>query len=210
MPHSVQLAELLCARLCHDLGGPVASLAGAVELAPPDAPDLTEIAAASTEIGLRLRLLRAAFGSGGMRLDLPLLVELAAGVPGGERVTLDLSGLPRGDSFSPTLGRMLLNLLLLAPEAMPRGGTLALSRVDDAGVLARIAGPRAAWPNGFAGYVADPAAARAALTPPRLRLGPWLVLLGAQLGVLLSLLRPVGTGRGRGTAPLLLRAEAPG
>ena len=209
MPYSVQLAELLCARLCHDLGGPIASLAGAVELATPDATYLAEIAAASTELGLRLRLLRAAFGSRGVQLDLARLTELAAGVPGGDRVALDLSGLPRDINFPPALGRMLVNLLLLAPEAMPRGGTLALRQVDDAAILAQIAGRRAAWPNGFAGYVADPATAGAALAAPRLRLGPWLVLLGAQLGVRLSLLLPAGNGRGAGAAPLLLQATAP-
>ncbi|MGC8476007.1 MAG: histidine phosphotransferase family protein, partial [Acetobacteraceae bacterium] len=133
---------------------------------------------------------------------------LAGGVPGADRVRLELDLLPRGTSFAPPLGRVLLNLLVLAPEALPRGGTLALSRVDEAAVLARLSGPRAAWPNGFATYLGDPAAALAALVPPRFRLGPWLALLAAQLGVRLSLLLPAG--RARGPAPLLLRAEAGG
>ena len=208
MPSPVLLAELLAARLCHDLGGPIAGLAGAVELAVADGADLPEIAAASTELGLRLRLLRAAFGTGGIRLDLPRLTELAQAVPGADRVRLDLDLLPRGTSFAPSLGRVLLNLLLLVPEALPRGGALSLSRVDEAAVLARLSGPRAAWPNGFATYLGDPAAARAALVPPRIRLGPWMALLAAQLGVRLSLLVPAG--RARGPAPLLLRAEAGG
>jgi histidine phosphotransferase ChpT len=209
MPHSVQLAELLCARLCHDLGGPIGGLAGAVELAAtgPDS-GLADIAAASSELGLRLRLLRAAFGAGGIRLDRPRLTELAAAVPGADRLRIDLDGLPRGASFAPSLGRVLLNLLLLAPEGLPRGGTLTLTRVDEAAVLARLTGPRAAWPNGFATYLGDPAAARAALVPPRFRLAPWVALLAAQLGVQLSLLVPAG--RARGPAPLLLRGDAAG
>lgn len=219
MPETVQLAELMCARLCHDLGGAIGTLTGTLELARRATAEDTRRAATLAEATLaeatlaaealahRLRGLRAAWGSGGARLDEARLRELASGLPGQERVRLDLDLLPPGTQFGPGLGRVLLNLLILAPEALPRGGVLALSRVEEDTVLARLAGPRAAWPAGFAGYLNNPTAARAALATPRALLGPWLALLAPRLGVRLSLLLPTGNGRGNGPAPLLLRAD---
>ncbi len=210
MPETVQLAELLCARLCHDLGGTIGILSGALELARRAERDdrLADAIEASDALSNRLRVLRAAWGPGGARLDAARLRELAAGLPGQDRVRLDLDALPRGTQFGPALGRMLLNLLAFAPEALPRGGAVVLAPVDATAVVARLSGMRAAWPAGFAGYLNDPAAARAALAAPRALLGPWLALLAPRLGVALSLLLPTGTGRGNGPAPLLLRGPA--
>lgn len=210
MPDSVHLAELICARLCHDLGGPLGSLTGALELAQTQlagAP-LADAVAAGEDLARRIRLLRAAWGGDGGRLDLPRLRDLARGTPGAEQIQLDLSALPRGLVFASGIGRILLNLLLFAPEALPRGGVFALAPVGD-GILLRIAGPRAAWPAGFAGYLANPDAARAAPAGPRSVLGPWIALLAAHLGVRAALLLPSGPGGGAGSALLLLQQAHP-
>src|SRR5487761_2378274 len=130
MPETVQLAELLCARLCHDLGGTIGILSGALELARrADRDDrLADAIEASDALSNRLRVLRAAWGPGGARLDAARLRELAAGLPGQDRVRLDLDALPRGTQFGPALGRMLLNLLAFAPEVLPRGGAARAAR----------------------------------------------------------------------------------
>jgi hypothetical protein len=121
---------------------------------------------------------------------------------------LDLAALPRRTVFASGIGRILLNLLLLGPEALPRGGRFSVTPLDDGGMLVRIAGPRAAWPQGFALHLADPEAAFAALSGPRAVLGPWIGLLAAQLDVRAALLLPSGSGRGVGPAPLLLQQRA--
>ena len=210
MRDCVRLAELMCARICHDLGGPLGSLTDTIELSQgqSDSTALTEAAVAAEELSRRLRLLRAACGGNGGRLDLPRLREFARGAPGADRMELDLTALPRGMVFASGIGRILLNLLLFGPEALPRGGRLSLSALDENGMLVRITGPRAAWPSGFALYLTNPNAAFAALGGPRSVLGPWIALLAAQLEVRAALLLPSGTGRGAGPAPLLLQQAA--
>ena len=61
----LRLAELLAARLCHEVSGPAGTLAGAVEIArtePASAAEALDIAAkAAASLAGRLRLLRAAW-----------------------------------------------------------------------------------------------------------------------------------------------------
>ncbi|MBW4089729.1 MAG: hypothetical protein HIU82_01250 [Proteobacteria bacterium] len=208
MRDRLRLAELMCARMCHDLGGPLGSLTGTLELsqASPDSASVTEAAEA---LSCRLRLLRAAWGGNAGRLDPPRLRELGRGAPGADRMELDLAALPPRTVFAPGIGRILLNLLLLGPEALPLGGKFSVTPLDDGGMLVRIAGPRAAWPQGFALYLTDPEAAFAALSGPRAVLGPWIGMLAAQLDVRAALLLPSGSGRGVGPAPLLLHQRVP-
>lgn len=210
MPDSLHLTELLCARLCHDISGMVGSLTGTLDLlaAPPTRAALQEAGAVAEDLARRIRLLRAAWGGDAGRLDLPRLRDLARGAPAAERITLDLATLPRDYAFAPGTGRLVLNLLLLAPEILPRGGTIVLVEAG-AALLLRPTGPRAAWPAGFAGYLVNPQATRTAAATPRTVLGLWIALLAAHLGVRAALLLPSGSGRSAGPAPLLLQQTHP-
>src|SRR3954454_25339494 len=61
----LRLAELLCARLCHDLSGPLGALVGILEIAREEQPEGETLALAdetANELVQRLRLLRAAWG----------------------------------------------------------------------------------------------------------------------------------------------------
>ena len=69
---SLHMAELLCARLCHDLSGPLGALIGVLELAREEQPDSETLALAedtAVELGQRLKLLRAAWGQDGDEMD---------------------------------------------------------------------------------------------------------------------------------------------
>lgn len=190
----LRLAELLCARLCHDLSGLLGSLCGVLELSAEDAADSEALALASTtakEVALRLKLLRAAWGGDAGPIDLALLRGLGEGLSPG-RVTLDLSRLPPGVVFSPQVGRAVLNLLLLATEALPGGGVVALAGTGASDVTITVGGPRAAWPARLAACMADPDVAWTAMTGPREMQVPLAVLLAAVAGVRLSL-QPSGT-----------------
>src|SRR5690349_3358986 len=53
----LRLAELLCARLCHDLSGPLGALIGILDLAREEAPDSETVSLAeetATELAQRL------------------------------------------------------------------------------------------------------------------------------------------------------------
>ena len=68
MSDSLRLAELLCARLCHDLSGPLGALIGVLEIAREEQPDSETLALAeetAVELTQRLKLLRAAWGQDG-------------------------------------------------------------------------------------------------------------------------------------------------
>jgi histidine phosphotransferase ChpT len=145
------LAATLCARVCHDLAGTIGALAGALTVATEsgDAEALALAADCARDLAARLRLLRAAWGGEG---DAPDPATLVAGLPGAERLRVDLSGLA---AHGPAARRVAANLLLLAAESLPRGGAIALSG-HDAALSLEIAGPRAAWPEALAGCLADP------------------------------------------------------
>ncbi len=129
----LQLLELLAAKLCHDLVGPVGAVANGVELlradgaGDPEVVGLIENSARSAS--RRLQLFRIAFGTGNALPATGRVAEirrLAAGYLEGGRIELDW---PNPDAASEAAaGRMgvklSLMLLLVAVEALPRGGVL--------------------------------------------------------------------------------------
>ena len=202
----LRLAELVCARMSHDLGGTIGTLAGALELAedPAVAAEALLLAhQAATELRQRLELQRAAWGPNAGPLDLAALRSMADGLPHAKRCTIDFSALPGDTTFSPPFARVLLNLLLLAGDALNGSGevTLAGSGTD---LIVAIAGPRAAWPVGLAACLATEAGAWAALRDARSLPAPLTALLARSLGLRLTMLMPPGPG---GPAPPLRLCE---
>jgi histidine phosphotransferase ChpT len=193
MDDRLRLTELVCARLCHDLSGLLGSLVGTLELVTEASQD-TEAAsiatATATALALRLKLLRAAWGGQPEPLDLPRLTALARGLAG-RRVGLDVSGLPATTVFPASVGRLVLNLLLLAAESLPQGGVLRLDG-GSADVVARLNGPRAAWPAGLISMLDDASTAWRALADPRTVQAPLTALLARHHGLRLTVLLPSG------------------
>lgn len=200
-----RLAETLGARLCHDLAGLVGTLAGAVEMLAearghdPDA--LREAEQAARELTARLRLLRAAWGGECGEMDRDGIAALLPGLATSGRVAVDLSGLTR--RYPEAFARALLNLLLLAHEAVSRGGTVALADDPAGGVLARIEGPRAAWPPALVALLAagDDASGPAVAAGPRGMQAPLLAALARRAGLRL---RFVAAQAGPAAPPALL------
>ena len=195
-----RLAECLCARLCHEMSGGLGTVAGTLDMAlhdpaPGEALALAHEAAA--EMVDRLRLLRAAWAGDCGAMDAGLLGSLLAGIPAHVRVELD--GL--GGTFDGPVARVLLNMLLLGIEALPRGGTIRLAGVAGGDVALTVTGNKAAWPAGLALALADPLAAP--LDDPRTVVGPLTAQLAQAAGLRLALLFPAGDGGGA-APPLLL------
>jgi histidine phosphotransferase ChpT len=209
MNDTLRLAELLCARLCHDLAGPLGALIGVLEIAREEDPNSDTLALAeltTVELGQRLKLLRAAWGQDAEGLDLDTMQGLTTGLVAGSRpVRLDLTGLAPGTRFPPPQARLVLNVVMLAAESLPGGGLIALAGSPDSFLLVTISGARAAWPTGFtASLFDDTAALQTALDNPRHVQGPLTVLLARGLGCQFSMMMPAGAGDAGNLAPPLL------
>lgn len=204
MDHALthRLADALCARICHDLAGPLGTLMGMLDLAATDASARGEALPLANEtaivMGRRLQLMRAAWAGDCGALTNRALAGLATGLP--PRVRAELTGLDGGEYPAP-LARVLVNMLLLGAEALPRGGTVSLSGSPGQDVLLVADGEDAAWPPGTIRALLDPCAAP--LDDPSDALAPLVGLLAKQAGWRVSLLMSPQPGAA-GAAPLLL------
>ena len=177
---TLRLMEQTCARLCHDLGGLIGTIGGAIDLLADDAPEGDEILAfartASKTLTQRVRLMRAAWGPDAGPMSWPALRDLAEPAMTARRVDLHFAMRPPGIVFPAVAARLLLNLILLAGEGLPKGGTVTLTgALDDIFVV--IDGPNAVWTSGLAACAQDPKAAVAALEDARSVQMPLTVLL---------------------------------
>lgn len=192
------LAQVVCTRLCHDLGGPTGALSGALDLIEGAADDALEVARdAARIIDRRLRFWRVAVGGAGAALDAAALAQLAEGLTLGRRATVDLAGLAAGSAIAPALAQPLLLAMLAGVEALPRGGVLRVAGDPAESLSVWPDGPGAAWPAGLAALLAGE---QPVLTPRGVAL-PLLVASAAAGRVRLDLLLSAGAS---GPAPLLL------
>ena len=188
LEETLRLVELTCARLCHDLGGLIGTIGNALDMVTDEAGQQSEIVAfaatAAKALTRRLRLLRAAWGSETASMTPSSLRALAAPPLEARRIALDIAALPPDNVFSPSVGRVVLNLILLAGDCLPKGGTITLMG-EPADLFIRIDGPNSAWPSGLSGCLHDQQAAFAALREVRAMQMPLTILLafGARLRI---------------------------
>jgi len=137
------LAALLCARICHDLISPVGALGTAIEILDDDTSDMHDdamelVRSSSRQAGGKLRFLRLALGAGGSAPGIIALDEIKSLVDGmyGEGKA-SLHWETETDGITKNSARVLLNLVMLAVQAIPRGGDLKISiaETDDATAL---------------------------------------------------------------------------
>jgi histidine phosphotransferase ChpT len=194
--NTLRLAELLTARLCHDLSGALGTVVGALEMADEDpsmAADALPVAGdASRQLSARLRLLRAAWGDGMGGMHTPELVSLLQGIPHGRKLRINTAALEPNVAFAASGARLLLNVMMLAAESLPRGGQLTLAGSPAGKVLLTIEGPGAAWPAGFAGYITEESKAWEAITDARRLQAPLTALIAWSHATPLSMMLPSG------------------
>ncbi|WP_159348059.1 histidine phosphotransferase family protein [Roseomonas harenae] len=194
----LSLAQDVCARICHDLGGPLGALSGALELAEVEPVEALSVARDGAEaMRRRLRLWRAAAGAGTGPLDRQGLAELLEGTLANGRVTADLSGLPEVP-LPAALAQAALAAAMLGSEALPRGGTIHLAG-NGTGIAIWPEGRNAAWPAALAATLAGEAVAG-----PRDVLAPLLLHLAGEAGMVLGL----AMGREGAVPPLTLMPRA--
>ncbi|HZF42829.1 MAG TPA: histidine phosphotransferase family protein [Sphingomonadaceae bacterium] len=171
---SVEFASLLCSRLCHDLLSPVGALNNGIELlADEQDPEmrarclalLSESARASAN---KLKFFRLAFGAaGGFGEDVDTR-EARAAIEGlfNHDGRIELGWMVDDGSLNKTAIKVLLNLSLIAGDALVRGGRLDVGAERGSGVVevvVRAEGPRivldAELKRALAGELGDEAVA---------------------------------------------------
>jgi histidine phosphotransferase ChpT len=157
-PDALELAALLCSRVCHDLISPVGAIVNGLEVLDDDPkPDDREFALdlirkSAKTASARLQFCRLAFGaagSAGAQIDLGDAQNMAKGHFEDGKITLAWN-LPRL-LLPKNRVKLLLNLLVIAQQTIPRGGVLMVDslgegeamgfRITAAGLNARVSQP---------------------------------------------------------------------
>ena len=151
--NSVELASLLCSRLCHDLLSPVGALNNGIELlADEQDPDMRErclelLAESARATANKLKFFRLAFGAGGGfgdEIDTREAKTALEGLYGADKQT-ELGWMVADDKLPKGAVKLLLNLAMIAGDALVRGGRLDVGAERRGGSLEmviRAEGPR--------------------------------------------------------------------
>ncbi|HTT80717.1 MAG TPA: histidine phosphotransferase family protein [Stellaceae bacterium] len=128
----LRVLELLAARLCHDLIGPVTAIANGIELMADDDGEfgrdaLTLVADSSRQGGRRLQFYRFAWGFGGGGLTGAAPHALAADFFSDAAIDCDYGAAVR--ELPPAEQKLACAMLAVAGEGLPRGGRMMLSLV---------------------------------------------------------------------------------
>jgi histidine phosphotransferase ChpT len=134
----MRVAELLASRLCHDLVGPIGAVNNGLELLEDEdlgmSDDAIQLSASSARQAANLlQIFRLAYGMAGARIgdDLGNLRDLATGFLASGKTMLDWTAVgPPAGNTPDGLGKLLLNLIVLGEECLPRGGTLGVSLAE--------------------------------------------------------------------------------
>ncbi len=164
-PDALDLAALLCSRVCHDLISPVGAIVNGLEVLDDAknaddrdfALDLIRKSARSASAKLQFcRLAFGAAGSAGAQIDTGDAENMTRGFLEDEKTKVAWN-LPR--TLQPkNRVKLLLNMLIIAQQTIPRGGTLdrrcAGARAMRHGFRIRAAGLNARLPQNIADQLA--------------------------------------------------------
>ena len=133
---ALDLAALLCSRVCHDLISPVGAIVNGIEVMEEDKDEETKIFAldlikkSARQASAKLQFCRLAFGaagSAGAEIDLGDAEKAARGLFEDNKTTL-VWNLPR-QLLAKNRVKLLMNMILIAGGTISRGGTLTVDPV---------------------------------------------------------------------------------
>ena len=129
-----ELAALLCSRVCHDIISPVGAINNGLELLDEGGADedaMRLIRSSARNASARLQFARIAFGaagSAGMQIDTGDAESVAIAFLANEKPEFEWRG---GRALLPkNKVKLLLNMILVANAAIPRGGKLTVELQD--------------------------------------------------------------------------------
>jgi len=146
MKIDLRVAELLASRLCHDLVGPIGAVGNGLELLGDEEFGMADDAMKLTTSSARqasniLQFFRLAYGMAGARVgpDYAQLRDLSAALLEPSRTKLDWTSVQAPEGAPDGLAKVLLNMVALGHEALPRGGRLKVAIASAPGsVEARV------------------------------------------------------------------------
>jgi histidine phosphotransferase ChpT len=152
----MDLAALLCSRVCHDVISPVGAIVNGLEVLEDEKdPEMREVAVelikkSANSASARLQFCRLAFGAAGSigaSVDTGDAEAVTRGLISNDRTTLVWK--PARQFAPKNKVKLLLNLSLIAMAAIPRGGVITVDltgqdesfaiRIDAAGPNVRVA-----------------------------------------------------------------------
>jgi histidine phosphotransferase ChpT len=137
-PDALELAALLCSRVCHDLISPVGAIVNGLEVLddnpkPEDREFALELIRKSAKTAsARLQFCRLAFGaagSSGAQIDLGDAQTMARGHLEDAKTTITWN-LPRL-LLPKNRVKLLLNMMVIAQQTIPRGGVLTIDPIGE-------------------------------------------------------------------------------
>jgi histidine phosphotransferase ChpT len=164
---ALDLAALLCSRVCHDLISPVGAIVNGLEVMEEDKDEATKtfaldlIKKSAGTASAKLQFCRIAFGaagSAGAQIDLGDAEQISRGFFEDDKTKLAWN-LPRA-LLAKNRVKLLLNMLLIAAQCIPRGGQITVDAIgsgDTTGFKVAAAGTNAKVSAGVASLLAgDP------------------------------------------------------
>jgi histidine phosphotransferase ChpT len=151
--NAVDFASLLCSRLCHDLMSPIGALNNGIELLADETdPEMRErclelLADSARASANKLKFFRLAFGAAGgfgEEIDTREAEVALQGLFGPER-RIELGWAVSEEKLAKDAVKLLLNVAMLAGDALVRGGRLdvgAEQRATEIEIAVRAEGPR--------------------------------------------------------------------
>jgi histidine phosphotransferase ChpT len=141
-PDALELAALLCSRVCHDLISPVGAIVNGLEVLDDDPkPEDREFALdlirkSAKTASARLQFCRLAFGaagSAGAQIDLGDAQNMARGhlEDNKTKITWNLPRVLLGKNRV----KLLLNMMVIAQQTIPRGGMITVDPIGDGDAL---------------------------------------------------------------------------
>ena len=150
----LDLAALLCSKVCHDVISPVGAIANGLEVLEDEQDaEMRDIAfdlvrRSSRQASAKLQFCRIAFGaagSAGSSIDTGDAEDVAKKFIGEDKVTLEWE-VPR-EIRPKNQVKLILNLIMLALSSIPRGGKVIMGVADGGGLTVRAEGKNAKVPE---------------------------------------------------------------
>ena len=153
----LEFSALVSSKICHDIISPVGAIANGLEILDEEndesmrahAMGLVKKSASTASAKLQFaRLAFGAAGSAGAEIDLNEAEKVARGVAEGDKHTLEWSG--PSATVAKDKVKLLLNMVTLALEALPRGGEIRIAIAGEGEAMAfefRCAGEKAKVPD---------------------------------------------------------------